>query len=305
MADDGHILSGSLGCHGCARSFELLAGVPVLLPKEVPLVATRTAARFAAEWTRWAQLRSYYERQFFDWVAPVSRDDFIDRLVLEGGCGKGRHTSLIANFARQVVALDLGESAWVAFANTRHLPNVHVVMGDVNRAPATRAFDVAFSVGVLHHLPDPRHGFSSLTSHVKEGGRVVAWVYGQEGNEWITRWVDPVRKTITSRLPPMLLHRLSWGPSAALVAVIRAFYRPDSQGRGPALPYGDYFASMYAFPVDEIHSIVFDQLVTPVAHYLTEAAVKHWFDSGFRDVVVRSHRGYSWTATALVARGSA
>jgi len=37
-------------------------------------------------------------------------------------------------------------------------------------------FDYAFSVGVLHHLPDPRAGFRSLAGKVKDGGHLSAWV---------------------------------------------------------------------------------------------------------------------------------
>src|SRR2546430_13515380 len=42
----------------------------------------------------------------------------------------------------------------------------------------------------------PISGFASLASRVREGGRVAFWVYGHEGNEWITRYVDPLRKAI-------------------------------------------------------------------------------------------------------------
>ena len=38
--------------------------------------------------------------------------------------------------------------------------------------PLARKFDYAFSVGVLHHLPDPRGGFLSLASKVKPGGHL-------------------------------------------------------------------------------------------------------------------------------------
>jgi hypothetical protein len=60
---------------------------------------------------------------------------------------------------------------------------------------------LAYSIGVIHHLPVPKSGFLALCSHVKPGGRVAAWVYGKEGNLWIEKLVDPIRKNITSRLP--------------------------------------------------------------------------------------------------------
>jgi hypothetical protein len=88
--------------------------------------------------------------------------------------------------------------------------------------------------------------------------------------------------------------------------VIKLFYRPGPDGKGPQrLPYGDYFAALHNYPFDEIHANVFDQLVTPVAHYLRQEEVRPWLASGFRDPQIRSHRGYSWTGLATVCRSQA
>ncbi len=304
---DAHIISGGLTCKGCGSKFSIRNGVPILLPANLSSVKLETASRFAEEWTRWSDLRDYYEQEFFDWVAPLGPKDFADQVVFEGGCGKGRHTAIVAGHgARAIVSLDLGESAFVAFAHTRRFPNAHVVIGDLLNPPVRPVFDLAFSVGVLHHLPDPAAGFASLASRVRDGGRVAFWVYGQEGNEWITRYVDPVRKAVTSRLPAAFLRPACVPPAAVLWAVIKLFYRPRADGKGPAkLPYGDYFAALYHYPFDEIHANVFDQLVTPVAHYLREEEVRPWLASGFRDAALRSHRGYSWTGLATVCRSKA
>ncbi|HMD39083.1 MAG TPA: methyltransferase domain-containing protein [Candidatus Acidoferrum sp.] len=306
-AEDGHIMAGNLTCRGCASAFAIRNGVPVLLSANLAGVKLETASRFAEEWTRWSDLRDYYEQEFFDWVAPLTAKDFADQMVFEGGCGKGRHTAIVASHgAKAIVSLDLGESAFVAFAHTRQFSNAHVIIGDLLNPPVRPIFDLAFSVGVLHHLPDPAAGFASLASRVKEGGRVAFWVYGHEGNEWITRFVDPVRKTITSKLPAPVLRIAAIPPAAVLWAVIKVFYRPRAGGKGPAaLPYGDYFAAMYHYPFDEIHANVFDQLVTPVAYYLHEEEVRPWLASGFVDATLRSHRGYSWTGLATVSRTKA
>ena len=306
-AEDGHIMTGGLACRACSSQFTIRNGVPILLPAHLASVKLETASRFAEEWTRWSDLRDYYEQEFFDWVAPLTAGDFANQIVFEGGCGKGRHTAIVAaHGAKAIVSLDLGESAFVAFGHTRQFPNAHVVIGDLLNPPVRPVFGLAFSIGVLHHLPDPAAGFASLASRVREGGRVAFWVYGYEGNEWITRYVDPVRKAITSRLPASFLRIASIPPAAALWAVIRLFYRPGADGKGPGkLPYGDYFAALYHYPFDEIHANVFDQLVTPMAYYLREAEVRPWLASGFRDAALRSHRGYSWTGLATVCRTKA
>ena len=52
----------------------------------------------------------------------------------------------------------------------------------------------------------------------------------------------------------------------------------------------------------EIHNIVFDQLVTPVAYYLREDEVAAWFrDARFTDFRIDRHNGNSWRASARVS----
>ncbi len=302
-AADGHVMAGTLRSESGGHSYPIREGVPDLRPSGVEAVKVETSRRFDDEWTHWSELRDYYERQFLGWLAPLSPADFAGKVVFEGGCGKGRHSAIVAGFGpKAVVSLDLGRSSLVAFEHTRHLPNSHVIMGDLLRPPVRRAFDLAFSVGVIHHLPDPAAGFASLSGVVKDGGRVAVWVYGLENNRWIAHGVGPIRKAITARMPPGLLRLASAIPSAGLWAAIKLLYRPGPDGKGPSLPYGDYFASMHSFPFDEIHSIVFDQLVTPVAHYLPGDEVRRWYARGFAGSEVRWHNRYSWTGLGTVSR---
>ncbi|MBC8133231.1 MAG: hypothetical protein H7X95_09650, partial [Deltaproteobacteria bacterium] len=180
----------------------------------------------------------------------------------------------------------------------------HIVLGDLTHPPVRPVFDLAFLVGVLHHMPHPEIGAKSVAGVVRDGGRLVYWVYGLENNEWITRFVDPVRHAITSKIPYRALRTLSAVPAALIWTAIKLFYHPGIDGKGPArLPYGQYFSSMRDFPFDELELIVFDQLVTPVAHYLPKAEVERWLAGDqFNDVKVRWHNQMSWTVTATVTR---
>ena len=75
--------------------------------------------------------------------------------------GSGRHAYFAATYgAREVVALDLSDAVEAARATCRALDNVHVVQGDLLRPPFRTGqdgggFDLVYSIGVLHHLPDP------------------------------------------------------------------------------------------------------------------------------------------------------
>jgi SAM-dependent methyltransferase len=285
-----------LACSGCARTFPIVRGVPRFAEEQTE-VQERTAEAFGYEWTRYSELAARYRQQFLDWLRPVDEKFFTDKMVLEGGCGKGRHTALAAEFgAKAIVSIDLSEAVDAAYANTRHLPNAHIVQGDLNMPPVKRVFDYAFSIGVLHHLPDPERGFKALVSKLKPGGAISAWVYGREGNGWIVHVVTPIREHVTSHLPHMMLDTLSGLLTVPLFAATKLLYRPTKNNAvGKALPYGPYLSYIADFPFREQRSIVFDHLVAPVAFYLTRGEFAAWFDRAhMKDVTIEHHNANSW-----------
>lgn len=296
------ILEGELSCEGCARSFLILRGVP----RFVDLCAIErdkaaTAKNFGWQWQHFSEMDKRYAKQFLGWIAPVQPEFFKGKVVLEAGCGKGRHTRLAADWGgKDVIGVDLSPAVETAFRTTRELENAHVVQADIYSLPLRRCFDYAFSVGVLHHLPDPRKGFLSLVSKVKEGGYLSAWVYGSENNEWITKWVSPLRETLTSRLGPGVLLHLSKIPAALLFTATKLLYGPLNRNpHGKALAghmlYNDYLYAISHFGWREQHSIVFDHLHAPTAFYIPRAEFQEWWQaSGAREVVIEWHNKNSW-----------
>jgi len=308
------IMGGRLDCGGCPATYPILRGVPrfVRVDHETAAAAgadavpvddleKRTAAAFGYEWTHYDEIAEHYRQQFLDWLAPVDADFFRGKAVLEGGCGKGRHSALAAEFgASDVVAVDLGEAVEAAFPNTRHLPNVHIVQADLKRPPVKPVFDYAFSIGVLHHLPVPEDGFRALASKLRPGGHISAWVYGREGNGWIVHLVSPVREKLTSRMPHGVLDRLSGLATLPVYLSTKLVYGPTG-GRvlGRGLPYGPYLSYIARFPWREQRSIVFDHLVAPVAHYIARDEFAAWFErAGLEDVRIEHHNANSWRGFA-------
>jgi SAM-dependent methyltransferase len=300
--DGEHITSGILKCAAEGTAFPIRDGVP-RFAKDVAAIEDRTADAFGYEWTRYRELAGHYRQQFLDWIRPVQPQFFAGKAVLEGGCGKGRHSALAAEFgARAVVAIDLSQAVDSAFANTKHMPAVHVVQADLKKPPVRRVFDYAFSVGVLHHLPAPEDGFRALVARVRPGGAISAWVYGREGNGWIVYGVTPVREAVTSRLPHGIVDVVAGAMTVPLFAATRLVYGP-TQGKllGRKLPYGEYLAYIAPFPFREQRSIVFDHLIAPVAHYLRRDEFGSWFDRAkLEEVRIEHHNGNSWRGFARV-----
>lgn len=296
------ILEGSLQCSACSNAYPIVRGVPRFSDlSQIDAARAATAASFGWEWQHFTQSDERYGEQMLGWLEPVTSDFFRDKVVLEGGCGKGRHTLLAASWgARDVVAVDLSDAVESAFAATRGSENMHIVQADLCRLPLRRVFDYAFSVGVIHHLEEPEVGFKSLASRIKPGGHFSVWVYGAENNGWITGLVNPIRKRFTSRMNRKTLLHLSKLPTAAVYVVTKLIFGPLNKFRsGSALAgklfYGEYLSAISNFGWREQHTIVFDQLVAPTAHYVSGEEFRNWWkEIGAQEIVIGWHKKMSW-----------
>ncbi|MFN6962389.1 MAG: methyltransferase domain-containing protein [Pyrinomonadaceae bacterium] len=294
------IIDGVLNCQKCSREYKVVRGVPRFADLgKIEEDKAATAENFGWQWTNFTQEDEKYADQFLGWLQPVKPEFFKDKIVLEGGCGKGRHTKLAAEWgAKEIVGIDLGAGVESAFQLTRDLPNAHIIQCDIFKLPLKRAFDYAFSVGVLHHTPDPKRAFLSLASKVKKGGHISAWIYGAENNEWITKYVDPIRTGFTSRISQPLLYQLSKLPTLSLFLGTKLVYRPANILAKPLarhLFYNDYLNHLADFGWREQHNIVFDHLVAPTAFYISRPDFEEWWkEIDAQDVEITWHNQNSW-----------
>jgi SAM-dependent methyltransferase len=307
----------SLRCSACGRSYARRNGIPRLNPVVTEPGQKRTAAAFGWEWRHFTDLHPEYEEQFLDWIKPLRPESFRGARVLDAGCGIGRHAYYAATWgAKEVVALDFSDAVETARRNLDGLPNTHVVQGDLLRPPLKPAgegdggFDIVYSIGVLHHLPEPAAGIRSLAALVNPRGLLVVWVYGHEGNALVRATIEPLRR-VTSRLPPSLLRILVWPLAVALHGTAKLIYGPGKGHlAGRRLPLGEYLASLAAFGFRQNYSIAFDQLVAPTTTYVRRGELRSWLRSaGLEDVTTSRRNGNSWRAQgrkpALSARDTA
>lgn len=294
------IIEAVLSCKKCSREYKVERGIPRFAALDkIEQDKLDTAENFGWQWTHFTQQDEKYAEQFLGWLQPVKPDFFKDKIVLEGGCGKGRHTSLAANWgAKEVVGIDLSIAVESAYQATKHLPNVHIVQADIFKLPFKKIFDYAFSVGVLHHTPDPKRAFLSLAGKVKKGGAISAWIYGEENNEWIINYVNPIREGFTSKINQPTLYQLSKLPTVGVFLASKLLYRPLNKTAKPLakrLFYNDYLNHLGTFGWREQHNIVFDHLVAPTAFYISkEEFEKWWQEIEAKDVEIIWHNQNSW-----------
>lgn len=299
--EDEHVLEGRLVCSDCSCAYPISGGVPRLLAKaSTSPVKGRIARRFGYEWRHFSDFELEEERtSMATWFRPHRLDDLRGLTVVDAGCGMGRHMVIsLRQGARRVVGVDLGDAVEAAFGNTRDLERACVVQGDVCRLPLRHsAFDAGYSLGVLHHLPEPREGLESLARHIKPGGWLQLWLYGREGNEWIVRLVNPIRR-LTSRLPLPATKVFSLLVSIPVFGLVKSIYRrPASRAN---LPYGAYMHWLSGYSFRKIYAIVFDHALAPVSHYLTRAEVEELVSlPGWSLPRLEHSRGMSWGASMV------
>lgn len=303
--DGEECMTGEVACLSCDATWPVLRGIPRFTGSADHQLAAEqaaTAENFGWQWSHFTQDDERYAAQFLGWIQPVRPADFVGQVVLDAGCGKGRHTTLAAQWgAKVVVGVDLSDGVETAFARTRGFAEAHVVQADLHRLPVKPMFDYVFSVGVLHHTPEPRAAFLSVAAAVQKGGRFSVWVYGAENNRWITRFVNPVRQRVTSHLAPRLVFHGSKVPAAALFAITRLVYGPVNRRAprlAPRLFYNDYLVSLASFGWREHHTIVFDHLIAPTAFYISRSEFDSWWlDLGARDVTIAWNNRNSWAGS--------
>lgn len=304
---DGRLLTGTLRCESCGHEYKVSRGVPRLLGQVPGIEVARTVDKFGTVWRHAsAKMEStpFLEPELFlDFIEPVTPDFFRDKIVLDLGCGMGRFCQMALDFgARFVVGVDLGDAIEVAARRVGDHPQALFIQADALALPFREVFDYAFSVGVLHHTENPALAFAGLVATVQPGGAVSLWVYGQENNDWILRWVNPIRIRLTSALPDWALTALSHAVGNALYAVLASIYLPLARFAGlnflaSRLFQFDYLVHLGKLGRKTVVQVVLDHLAPYHAYYLPRSEVAAWMERAkLREVAISSRTHNSWRA---------
>ena len=253
--------------------------------------------RFGYEWNEYAEMRPEYEEQFRRWTVHLTPEDWRGKKFLDVGCGMGRNSYWPMVYgAASGVAIDVDARSLAAARRTlAQFPTVRVEERSAYDIPANSGFDIAFSIGVIHHLEHPKQALRAMTNSVAPDGRVMIWVYGLENNRWIVSVLTPLRNAMFSRLPIAIVHHLSIYPTAALWLVLKLGF-----GRLP------YYKLLRGFTFRHLRSIVFDQMLPKIANYWSKETVEELLrEAGLTDIRLAWVNEMSWSAIGRRANSAA
>jgi len=283
-----------LDCSDCRKSYPILKGIPrMLIPSmyyalqneggrasaEASKVAT--ARSFGYEWSHFSDMYDEWEKNFSEYMAPRDAAFFNGKRVLDAGCGGGRHTYYASRYGARVWAVDLGDAIEVAKRNNVENEEANFAQADLYNLPfAFESFDFIYSIGVLHHLPDPEGAFRNLIRHLKPGGEIQIYLYwkpeGQPMKRALLAMVTAVRK-LTTRLPHNLVHALSYPAAVAVFACLVWPYRtmkrvPGLKAPAERLPMRQYARYPFLVCVND----QFDRFSAPIENRYEKAEVEAW-----------------------------
>lgn len=258
-------------------------------------VDVKTARGFGDEWSTFRQNerelppeeREYIFQGYFR-IFPW--DELPTGAVgVDVGCGSGRWSKMVAPRVGHLHAMDVSSDALaVARENLAGENNVTFHRASVGEMPIPpQSMDFAFSLGVLHHVPDTQRAIRSVASVLKPGAPFLIYLYYAFDNRpWWFRliWMlSNVIRVVVSRLPHALRYLVSqffafavYWPLARFALLLERFgLNPDTV---PLSWYRD--RSFYVMRTD-----AYDRFCTRLEQRFTRAQIETMLtDAGFKEI---------------------
>lgn len=185
-----------------------------------------TVAGFGDEWSRFDQIRltpAEREEIFHQYFRIFPWSDLPEGAVgMDIGCGSGRWAQVVAPRVGRLHCVDPASAALdVARQRLKNVSNCELHLGGVGDLPVPDgSLDFAYSLGVLHHVPDTAAAITACAQKLKPGAPLLLYLYYafDQRPPWfraIWRATDAGRQVI-ARMP----FRMRYMVSQALAASI-------------------------------------------------------------------------------------
>lgn len=256
-------------------------------------IKEKTISDFGDQWTHFQDNPGYYGsvgmlKDIFGNLIEV--ENLNNKRVAEIGSGSGRIVNMLAEMqVSHITALEPSEAFTVLKKNTSiNKGRIRFVKKSGEHLPIDN-YDYIFSIGVIHHIVDPKPVIDNAFNSLKKDGKLFIWVYAKEGNRLYLSVAKLIRM-ITPKIPDWTLRIITHFLTVALA--IYVFFC-----RFIKLPMSLYMRNVLGkYGYNTLWLTVFDQLNPAYSKYYTrEEAFDLMRKSGFADIRLFHRHGYSWS----------
>jgi len=259
---------------------------------------------FGDEWSRFDQselsdseARRLFEEYFdiFPWheLPPGA-------VGLDLGCGSGRWARLVAPRVGRLLCFDASSAAVdVAKRNLAGAPNAEVAVAGIDELPVPDdSADFAYSLGVLHHIPDTAAALRSCVRKLRPGAPFLVYLYYRFDNRpaWyrmLWKLTEGVRYTVSRSPKPVRYAASQFFAATVYWPLSRMARLAERLGmRAESFPLAFYRnRSYYVLRTDAL-----DRFGTRLEQRFTRTEIERMMrDAGLADVVFSPHAPF-WCA---------
>ena len=267
-----------------ANQYKIINGIPRFVSSQGYL------KNFGWQWSKWGKVQfesenketameGYTEEMFFK-ITNLEKKSIKNKLFLDLGCGSGRFVDIVNSYEGFIIAIDFTSAIDIAKRNIQN-DNILFVQGDALNLPIkTEVVDFVYSIGVLHHTPNPKKGIEQAYKVLKKEGAFAISLYSEKSlytfiSVKIWRKIFKVLWPIAGHLPAFLYSKF-FGTLTYYISKIHIF-----------LTYPIRIIFPTAVLPDVRWSVLdtFDKITTRFQSGHTEEQVVSWFKSfGFKNI---------------------
>jgi len=139
-----------------------------------------TVESFGEEWTAFDTFNENEIYNAGDNYFDLLPKDILNKntLALDVGCGTGRWSYYLSEKVGRIECIDPSKAVLSASKLLATKDNVRISQASVDNIPfVDNTFDLVFSLGVLHHVPDTRGAVKKCVEKVKQNGYILLYLY--------------------------------------------------------------------------------------------------------------------------------
>jgi ubiquinone/menaquinone biosynthesis C-methylase UbiE len=166
-----------------------------------------TVKSFGEEWLSFHDFSREEIQRIGNDYFDILPDDVSQIVALDVGCGSGRWGVYLAPKVKFIEGIDPSSSVWIAKKLVSEYVNVRITHASVQNIPfPDDSFDLVYSLGVLHHVPNTQMAIQECFHKTKKGGSFLVYLYYNfENRGFLFKtifWFSNLLRKVVSRLWP-------------------------------------------------------------------------------------------------------